>query len=205
MGKIIDLTNQRFGRLIVTEYIGRINKHSIYKCKCDCGGETTTTSNNLRRNHTLSCGCYNKEQFKAASITHNLSKHPLYTSWVGMRNRCYFKKHNRYKHYGAKGINVCEEWKNTFIDFYNWAISNGWNKGLSIDRIDNNKDYCPSNCKFSTTKEQNRNRTSNVTLTIDGVSKIIIEWAETVNISPTIIRDRIKRGWSIKESVFGKN
>lgn len=204
MPKIIDITNQVFGKLTVIEFVGRKNKHSWFRCKCECGGETITTSNNLKRGHTVSCGCYNEKMFRAASITHGLTKHPLYRSWIGMRNRCYYKKHNRFQYYGGKGIQVCKEWKDSFITFYKWGIANGWSSGTSVDRIDNEKDYSPDNCKFSNVSEQNRNRTSNINLTIDGVTKIIIEWAEMTGVNYGTIRGRLKKGWSHKESVFGK-
>jgi len=204
MPNIIDLSGHKFGRLTVIEFVGRKNKHSMFKCLCDCGGSVIVTSNNLRTKHTVSCGCYNNEKTIERSITHGLSRHPLYLSWIGMRNRCYYKKHNRFSHYGGKGIKVCSEWKEDFQAFYDWAILNGWRKGLSIDRKENDKDYSPNNCKFSTIPQQNRNRTSNVRLTIDGVTKILIEWAETGNIKYATLRRRLQLGWPPKEAVFGK-
>ncbi len=204
MPKIIDLSGQVFGKLTVIKFLERKKFHSLFECKCDCGNITIVTSNNLRTNHTISCGCYNEKVFRDSTITHGLSKHPLYLSWVGMRNRCYYKDHNRFEHYGGKGIKVCDEWKDNFQSFYDWAIKNGWGKGLSIDRKENDKDYCPNNCKFSTVPQQNRNRTSNVKMTIDGETKILIEWAEFANIKYMTLRGRLKRGWTPKESVFGK-
>lgn len=208
MPQIIDLSGQRFGKLIVLCFLFRRNKHSVFKCLCDCGKETEVLSNNLRRKHTTSCGCEsekNKIVFVENGIKHGLRSHPLYESWIGMRNRCYYKKHNRYRNYGGKGIKVCEEWQNNFMAFYNWAINNGWKEGLSIDRIKNHLDYCPENCKFSTNPEQSRNRTSNVSLTIDGVTKILIEWAEYANVNYGTLRGRLKLGWAPKDAVFGKN
>lgn len=204
MPNIIDLTGQTFGKLTVVEFMGRKNHHSWFRCVCECGGETTTTSNNLRRIHTVSCGCVNEKLFREASFTHRLCKHPLYVSWIGMRNRCYYKKHNRYKHYGGKGIKVCAEWKDNFQCFYDWSIANGWARGLSIDRKENDKDYCPENCKFSTVKEQSRNRTSNIIITINGITRIATEWAEITGGNATTIRSRFKKGWTPEESVYGR-
>lgn len=204
MSKFLDLSGQKFGLLVVIKFVGRKNNHSYFLCKCECGNETEVTSNNLRRNHTTSCGCLNEKLFRAAGIKHGLTNHPLYDSWIGMRNRCYYTKHNRFEHYGGKGIKVCDEWRNDFQAFYEWSIANGWEEGLSIDRKKNHLDYCPDNCKFSTVPEQNRNRTSNVSLTIDGVTKILIEWAEDAGVNYGTLRKRLQLGWPPKEVVFGK-
>jgi hypothetical protein len=109
-----------------------------------------------------------------------------------MKNRCYYEKHNRYKNYGQKGIIVCSEWL-VFLNFYNWAIKNGWEEGLTIDRIDNSKNYEPSNCRFLTKKLQNRNRTTNRYFTYMGETKTIIEWSEKLNIKYETLRQRIKK------------
>jgi len=200
---IIDLTGQRFGKLVVIRFLGRDKKHSMFQCLCDCGGLAVVTSNNLRREHTTSCGCQSsRKTIGERTGTHGLSKHPLFESWIGMRNRCYWQGHNRWEHYGGKGIEVCEQWRDDFEAFYAWGKANGWERGLSIDRKDNNKNYSPDNCKFSTQKEQNRNRTSNVKLTVDGVTKILIEWSEFIGIHPTTIKGRIKRGWDVKAAIF---
>lgn len=202
---VIDLSGQRFGKLTALRFIGRVNKHSMFMCICDCGKETIVTSNNLRRNHTTSCGCESsKKTMGKRSITHGLSKHPLFKMWCYMRNRCYWDKHNRFEHYGGKGITVCDEWRDDFEPFYLWAINNGWKKGLSIDRRENDKNYCPDNCRFTTTFHQNRNRTSNVKITIDGETKILIEWSELSGINPMTIQKRIELGWDLKDAVFRK-
>jgi|ERR1700748_130697 len=204
MKKVINLIGQRFGRLIVIEFIGRRKGHSIFKCQCDCDGFTETTSNNLRRGHTLSCGCLSNEVLIERSITHGLSHHPLYNIWVGMRNRCYYHKHNRSKIYAGKGIIVCEEWKNDFKAFYDWAIANGWQQGLTIDRMENSGNYTPKNCRFRTPQQQSRNRTTNVNLTYKGQTMILIEWAEKYNICYGTLRKRVKNGWNPHECLFGR-
>jgi len=202
MPKMIDITGQRFGKLLVSNFVERKNCHSWFKCDCDCGGMTVTTSNNLRRGHTVSCGCVSIAKFIERSRTHSMISHPTYRSWLDMRNRCYYVNHNRYEYYGGKGITVYDIWRDDFIEFYRWAIANGWKKGLTLDRKDNSKNYCPENCKWSTVKEQNRNRTSNVKITLDGVTKILIEWSEAGGINPQVIKKRIKNGWSIKDAIF---
>lgn len=204
MGLIIDLKGQRFGRLLVLTFCGRLNKHSMFRCVCDCGNMTIVTSNNLRRNHTTSCGCFNDEKFRASTRTHGLRNHPLYMCWIGMRNRCYYKKHNRYQNYGGKGIEVCDEWVDNFKAFYIWGMKNGWKRGLSIDRKENDKHYCPENCKFSTIPEQNRNRTTNIHITVNGITRVMKDWATIYGISQTTIKKRIKNGLSPSEAVLKK-
>lgn len=203
MGKLIDLTNQKFGRLLVIEFIGREKKQSKYKCLCDCGNYKDASSNALRSNKIKSCGCLNSELILERNKTHGLSKHPLFVSWVGMRNRCFNPKHNRSDNYMSKGITVCDDWNSNFMNFYNWAIENGWSNGLSIDRINNNGNYEPNNCRFSNNKQQSRNRSTNIVLEIDGVSKTAIEWAETEGINVESIYKRVKNGYSGKTAVFG--
>lgn len=201
----LNVVGNKYGKLTVKEFVGRKNNSSWFRCECECGGETVTTSNNLVRGHTVSCGCVNKEKLLARSVTHGLShKHPLYTSWIGMKNRCYYEKHNRFEHYGGKGITVCDEWKDNFKAFYDWAILNGWEKGKSIDRKENDKNYCPENCKFSSIQEQNRNRTSNIFIEWNGRTQCVTDWANEVNYSPATLRQRMKKGWTIEEVLFGK-
>jgi|688.fasta_scaffold343127_2 hypothetical protein len=192
MKNIIDISGQRFERLLVLKFVERKNKHSYFECICDCGKKIITTSNALKRKHNMSCGCLNYELIKKRNLKHGLSKHTLFKTWCDMKNRCYYEKHNRYKNYGQKGIIVCSEWL-VFLNFYNWAIKNGWEEGLTIDRIDNSKNYEPSNCRFLTKKLQNRNRTTNRYFTYMGETKTIIEWSEKLNIKYETLRQRIKK------------
>lgn len=117
---------------------------------------------------------------------HGLSHHPLNAIWRGMKRRCNNTSNPSYQRYGAKGIRVCEEW-NDFEPFYNWAISNGWVNGLSIDRIDNNRGYSPDNCRWVTLKDQSRNRTNNVFITVNGITKLQVDWAEFLGLSYSTI------------------
>lgn len=207
MPTIIDLTGQKFGLLTVRRLIGRRNGYTMFLCICECGNSIEAIGNNLKRNHTTSCGCKsveNKKIFVERGIKHGLRRHPLYAIWVGMRNRCYYKKHNRYKYYGGKGIKVCDEWKGDFIPFYNWAMNNGWKDGLTIDRRENHLDYCPSNCRFATIIEQNKNRTTSLPITIDGTTKVVKDWAKEASVSYTTILKRLKNGWPPKKAVYEK-
>jgi len=121
----------------------------------------------------------------------------LYNSWRGMRDRCSHPSHNHYKDYGGRGICVCKEWDESFACFRDWALANGYQVGLSIDRIDTNGNYEPSNCRWANLKEQANNKTTNHILIYNGEAKTINEWAEFFNIKREIIKDRLRWGWDV--------
>lgn len=126
--------------------------------------------------------------------THNLSYSRLYRILGCIKQRCYNKKHIAYKNYGGRGITVCDEWKNDFMSFYNWAINNGYNDNLTIDRIDNNGNYQPDNCKWSTDIEQSNNKRTNHYLEIGGERKTLIQWSREKNIPYDCLISRLRRG-----------
>lgn len=154
-----DLLNKRFKRLKVVEFVG-VNKHGCaeWKCQCDCGNTKVIVTSSLINGLTTSCGCRQKEIAKKTRTTHGMSGTKLYNTWKNIKKRCYYKKSKDYKYYGGRGIKVCEDWKENFISFYNWSIENGYSKNLTIDRIDNDGDYEPSNCRWVTMTEQNNNK-----------------------------------------------
>lgn len=151
MGKFIDLTGRKFGRLRAKEYVSNYK----YLCICECGKEKIIRSCHLKNGHTTSCGCYDAE----VKYKHGLSKHPLFNVYTTMIHRCYSIKSKSYKSYGRRGIKVCEEWFEEFLNFYNWSLDNGYKIGLQLDRIDNNKEYSPKNCRF-VSRNTNANNTS---------------------------------------------
>jgi hypothetical protein len=137
----------------------------LWLCRCFCGKEVIRQSQEISSGIAKSCGCYiqsrpgNKYKHDYHT-THGFAKgvkHPLYVNWMGMKQRCSNSKHIGYKHYGLKGITICDQWKNDFVSFMNWCVSNGWVKGLSIDRIDSNKGYCPENCRIVSLSENSKN------------------------------------------------
>ena len=135
-------------------------------------------------------------------VKHGMARTRLYRSWTSMRNRCNWKKDKEYKHYGGRGIKVCDEWQNNFEPFMEWALSNGYDDTLTIDRIDVNGNYEPSNCRWITRKEQNNNMTSNVRLTHNGVTHNLTEWSKITEISYSTLQGRIRRGWKTEDILF---
>lgn len=160
MGKFIDLTGKKFGRLTVLERTEEKGSRSEIKwqCKCDCGNVVIVRGQYLRSGATKSCGCYHREQTSKATKIHGLKHERLYRIWKNMKSRCYCVNKPDYHRYGGRGIEVCSEWKENYLAFREWALKNGYEENLSIDRIDFNKNYEPSNCRWTTQRVQARNR-----------------------------------------------
>lgn len=200
MKKIFDYTGEKYGYLTVLEFVKRENKKTYWKCKCDCGKEIIIPITYLTSGDTKSCGCYRKKVSKNNSkIIHNMSKSKLYRTWIEMKRRCYNKNRESYKYYGERGIIVCNEWKNNFTNFYNWAIKNGYKDNLTIDRIDVNGNYEPNNCRWATIKEQNNNMRTNHYIYYNDKRYTMSQFAEEYNIPYYIVKNRIRNNWSINK------
>lgn len=152
--KLIDITGQRFGRLVAVNKTG-IGTQTAYVCRCDCGKQTTVRSQSLRRGESGSCGCVRAEKMKTKKTTHGLYRSPTYNSWRAMLARCKSSAHKQFKDYGGRGIKVCDQWKSFEIFLSDMGARP---VGTSIDRIDTSGNYDPTNCRWSTATEQNRNK-----------------------------------------------
>ena len=194
MRKLVnDLTGKRFGRLTVIGVEDNGKRKTYYACQCDCGNVKIVRSDALLSGCTVSCGCKKKEQDRinlTANHSHKMSGTRLYNIWVGLKGRCNNPNDPRYDRYGGRGISVCEEWNTSFQSFYDWAISNGYSEELTIDRIDNDGNYEPSNCRWSTNKEQCNNRATNINIKIGNATKTLTEWCEIfdVDVARTMAR-----------------
>lgn len=156
MGKLIDLTGQRFGRLVVIERAQNRGGRPTWRCQCDCGNIVTVPGRDLREATCQSCGCLYHERFTHKS--HGGRKTRLYSIWRGMKTRCYNSNFKAFPNYGGRGITICNEWRDSFGTFQEWALSNGYRDDLTIDRTDNDKGYSPENCRWITIEEQQSNR-----------------------------------------------
>ena len=122
---------------------------------------------------------------------HGLASHPLHAVWDRMKRRCYNPRYEHFERYGGRGITVCDEWRDDFKAFYDWAVSNGYENGLTLDRADNDGNYTPDNCRWVTQKEQSNNRASCRMITRDGITKTVTEWAESLGIKPATLYARL--------------
>ncbi len=208
MGKLVDLTGQRFGRLIVIEK-SRMRKGQLFwKCQCDCGKVCDVQGSSLRGGRTKSCGCLHDEmassrirEINSFKPTRAVRKTSLYRVWSNMRQRCNNPNHPEYYLYGGRGIFVCAEWNESYLAFERWAISAGYRKGLSIDRIDNNGRYCPANCRWADAKTQSNNQRKTILITYNGKTKPISYWADEFGLSRNVLKCRIRAGWPIARAL----
>lgn len=189
-----DLTGQRFGKLVAIKTVGYDNQRNImWECICDCGKTTTTRASGLRFGNPQSCGCLKANN----SMTHGLSRHPLYSTWQGMKERCYNIKNIKYHLYGGRGIIVCERWLHSFETFYA-DMGDKPTKKHSLDRFPNtNGNYEPGNCRWATVGQQNRNKKGCVIIEYNGVKKNAVDWAVDLGMTKGTFIGRINMGWDV--------
>jgi len=201
--KVVSLKGKKIGRLIVVDSLPTRNGMKYWKCQCECGNiiERPTERLTDKRKHLSSCGCLAKENATILSTSNAKFFHPLKAKlrhvYSAMKERCGNPNNKSYKHYGARGISVCHEWINDSTAFYNWAFSNGYKLGLSIDRIDNNKGYSPSNCRWATKAEQSSNTSQNIFIEFAGFIASKNHWARILDIPHSTFHRYMSYGWSI--------
>lgn len=190
----LDLTGQKFGLLIVIEQAGKDEWGKItWRCRCQCGNERIAPGNALKRGRVRSCGCKRE--------LHGMTGSRLYDEWRDMKSRCANPRDKRFKDYGGRGITVCAEWANSFEAFRDWALANGYRDDLTLDREDNDGNYCPENCRWATKKEQQNNRRCNHMLTYRGKTQTMAQWADETGISYRALQKRLKYGWSTERAL----
>lgn len=210
MGKFIDLTGHRYGRLVVIERAEN-NKHGIsqFLCQCDCGNKKIICGKFLRDGDTISCGCFRKEVASNTHRKHGFRETRLYHVWQDIKTLCYNPNDSRYKYYGGRGIIVCDEWKDNFQAFYDWAIesgykeeiqANGYNK-WTIERIDNNGNYEPDNCCWATMEAQCNNTRRNRLIKYKGADFTVAQVAKERGLRGDTLLWRINNKTNIQEAI----
>lgn len=201
MKTVSDIVGNKYGRLTVTAFAG-YSQHARprpqWLCKCTCGNEYVGVGSALKNGNTSSCGCLRKEVSTANATTHGMKGTSVYNTWSGMINRCSLPSNNRYARYGGRGISVCKRW----LSFENFLEDMGEpKKGESIDRVNNNGNYEPSNCRWANDATQRRNKSNNIWIKVGNESMIITDWAKRLGCGINTIKRRIARGWDIVDAV----
>lgn len=199
MGKALELTNQRFGRLVAVRYVDSVQNRRRWLCRCDCGNEPIVYASSLSLGDTRSCGCLKLDRARewaptlhALNVKTGYSRHPTYQSWRAMKRRCSDPSHRDYAIYGGRGIQVCERWQKFENFFADMGIRPD---GRTLDRIDANKGYEPGNCRWATPSQQQNNMRSNRILTLHGRSHTVSEWSRILKMTKATIAYRLSADW----------
>lgn len=193
--KIKDVTGQRFGMLTAIKIAER--NPLKWECKCDCGNTCVVRANNLLHNKQKSCGCLSHK----GNPIHKQCYTRVYRIYAKIKRRCFAVDDPAYPRYGGRGITMCEEWKKSFESFSSWAYSNGYKDGLSIDRIDNNGDYSPENCRWADIYCQANNKRNNILYSYNGETKTLAKWCKEKNMSYKVVWYRLSKGWSFERAI----
>lgn len=195
MCKRIAMEGKVFGHLTVLEYVG----NEKWKCLCDCGNISYPNGNSLRTGKTKSCGCGYQEKLVDSLTTHGKRHTRIYSIYTNMKSRCYNKNRSNYKYYGGKGIQICDDWKSSFENFYKWSMSNGYTDDLEIDRIDNSLGYSPENCRFVTRIEQIGNRTNSLYIVVNEEKILFKELCKKQGVDYKTAHNQLRQGVSVQK------
>lgn len=201
MAKALIIKNgQVFNRLTVLKEVEKRAGKRYFECICECGNHGEYRLVAMRAGKIKSCGCLRNKQNKTVGITHGKRNTRIYTIWHSMKQRCLNLNNINYRHYGGRGIEICNEWRDSFELFYDWAVKNGYSKNLTIDRIEVDRNYEPSNCRFISMKDQNRNKKNNVFIEFNGENLCVIDWAKKLDISNSAMQKRLKN-WTLEKAL----
>ena len=199
--KRLDLTNKEYGRLVVLSLAYTKNGRTFWNCKCSCGNEKIILGKDLQNGHIRSCGCLRVEISRSRMTTHGATDSRLYNIWTSMKARCETSKKQKFiKDYQNRGIKICAEWHD-FSVFQKWALENGYKDNLSIDRIDNNGNYCPENCRWADNFTQANNKRNNHWLTYNNKTQTIAQWSKELGMKYNALNERLRKGWSVERAL----
>lgn len=210
MSKLITLEGRKVNRLtVVSKAYQDKYKHWYWNCKCECGNDTIVAGCDLRSGKAISCGCYKRGRASELNKTHGMKKTRLYNVWARMKQRCINPKAPEYDNYGGRGIRVCCEWLDAPESFFDWAERTGYNSmakrgECTLERLDVDGDYEPSNCKWATAVEQNNNRRNNRKLEYNGETHTIAQWSRKLGIKKETLCARLRYGWSVEKALTTK-
>ena len=193
--KIKDITGQKFN-LLTPIRIAQRNPLK-WECKCDCGNIAYVSAKNIIHGHQKSCGCLSH----VGNPKHNQSRTRVYRIYAKIKRRCFVADDIAYPKYGGRGITMCDEWKNSFVAFSKWAYSNGYRDDLSIDRIDNDGNYCPENCRWANRFDQANNKGNNLKYNYEGKTQTLAQWCKEKNMNYNAVWYRLSKGWKFEDAI----
>lgn len=190
----------RYGNLTILKEV-KNQKTRRFVCRCDCGKYTVKRGDTMRNGSAKSCGCLQIKNSLDAHLKHGFGNHPLYKVWNTIKQRCFSVKRRDFHRYGGRGISICKEWADDFNTFYKWAVYSGYDKGLTIERKDNDGPYSPDNCIWADRTQQANNRRTNRVVFFEGNYLTIAQWSRLFNINQHALRQRIDSGWPIEKAL----
>ncbi|MFI2856871.1 hypothetical protein ACH6EH_06995 [Paenibacillus sp. JSM ZJ436] len=199
-----DLVGKKINMLTVLEKVSE-SGYSLFLCECECGSQKIFRGKDLNQDKVKSCGNHYRDLIGEANSTHKKTNTRIYKIYRGMMMRCFDENSQSYQGYGGRGISVCSEWADTdgFMSFYNWSMENGYDETLTIDRIDNERGYSPSNCRWTTREVQQNNRRGNILFTHEGETKTLAQWCKILNLKYDTIWKRIyKYNFSFEKAIL---